>query len=402
MREGWEEEVRSWTAPGGWVWNSGDYKAATDQLNSNSTAAVVEVIRELYGLDFNFGLVGNVVSYSRKDCELDAQILPDEIFQTNGQLMGHPLSFPILCVVNLAGLLLALRRCVKDQRLTRDEMKLILSMTKINGDDILFPCPKWFCREWETSAGALGLKLSVGKSYASADFAMVNNVMFCKRTNRRFGFLNQALIWNFSLKEGEAKVSPLEVGRAFSAMFENCPNSVEFLPDCVSNRKEMKLMGYQPNFFIPCELGGFGIDLKFARGALRASLDQRRVAAACAEGVLNSFLLMRNLPQNRLVKLFMSKLPQVRLSTSVSHQWWCDSNRFDAQKWSGEVDDSYSEIVGLLSKLTSAEDVHSRRVSLSKLKRVNPMNNEKCFFSQPFLLVPNIGAAMGRKFVASY
>lgn len=402
MKDGWEEEVRQWVAPEDWVWNSGDFKAATDQMNSIATGVVEDVIRELYGLYFDFGLVHNVVSYSRKDCEFGGKLLPDQILQMNGQLMGHPLSFPILCVINLAGLMHAIRKAREFGLLTRWEQEKILSMTKVNGDDILFPCPDWFCKMWEDSASTLGLKLSVGKSYASTDFAMINNVMFCKRTNRRFGFLNQALIWNFSLKEGEAKVSPLEVGRAFSTMFEYCPDSLDFLPDCVSHRKELRLMGYQPNFFIPCELGGFGIDLKFSRGRLRATRDQMRVAAACAEGVLNSFLLMNNLPTNKLVREFMKRLPTVRLSTAVSHEWWANSTRFDPFSFSGDVDPTYSELVGILSKLTTDADRQSRRVSLRKLKKIRPMKEAKCFFSRPFSLVPNLGAQIGKPFRGKY
>jgi hypothetical protein len=185
-------------------------------------------------------------------------------------------------------------------------------------------------------------------------------------------------------------------------MFDYCPEAVDFLSDCVANRKELKLMGYQPNFFIPCELGGFGINPKHARGRLRASPWQRKVATACAEGILDSFLLMRNLPQTSLVRDFMKRIPKSRVSMSVDHQWWMDSTRFDEQKWSGDLDRSYSDLIGLLSRLTERSDQNSRRVSMKKLSGVRGMRSDKCFSSSPFLLVPNLGISEKGRFRGTY
>jgi len=109
MNENWEEEVRGWYIPEGWVWNSGDYKAATDQLNWNTSMEAIDEIKKIYHLPDNFvsGFEGTEIQYSGKDVKrfsFGSERLPTSIWQRNGQLMGHPLSFPVLCVINLAAL----------------------------------------------------------------------------------------------------------------------------------------------------------------------------------------------------------------------------------------------------------------------------------------------------------
>jgi hypothetical protein len=401
MADGWEEEVRGWVAPAGWVWNSGDYKAATDQLNIRSTMECFETIRRIYNLgsDFESGLDGVEITYTAKDAGTHAR----SVWQTNGQLMGHPLSFPILCVVNLAGLKAAIRRGYAAGALEPGEGRMILAMTKINGDDILFPCPKRFCAIWQQTASELGLQLSVGKSYASEDFAMVNNVMFNKRRGggERFGYLNQKLILNFSLKSGESEKTPLEIGRAFNAMFEHCPEAKAFLPDCVRNRQDTKILGYQPNFFIPCELGGFGVRREYAVKAVKTTRLQRQVAACMAEGVLNPFLFSRGIvvPTGSLRQM-MKSLPKPVLESVAN------VSRFDERRhvaWGGFVDgggfevdlapregDEYKAMVAAYTQFAAPADVVSRRIKLRKMARVNPMKNSKIFEGRYRILYPQL------------
>ncbi len=436
MSAGWEDVVAGWKIPSGWVWNSGDYKAATDQLNSNSTLAAMRAIIEIYKLedDFDHGLVGTIVEYTKKDRTLkqkkvelrcstryqgknpriyekmttEVEELEAEILQLNGQLMGHPLSFPILCIINLSGLMFALNEGVRRNLINRDEKKLILSMTKINGDDILFPCPKSMCRVWEESASSLGLKLSVGKSYASEDFAMVNNVMFNMRSGVRIGYLNQKLILNHNVKKDEASISPMEIGHGFSNMFRHCPESVEFLVDCVKNRKDKSLMGFEPNFFIPCEFGGFGVDLAFCDRSPAASMDQRFVAGACAEGQLNAFLLSQGKVETRFMKKYSAILPRVRVDSSMSMTDRLSSGRTKVIFEDGEMrlengdSDSLRSMVGTLSRLETKKEMFSHLVNMRKLRRRGkPMSSQKCFWSDPQFLFPRV-MPRTEKFVGYY
>lgn len=319
MKAGWEDKVAGWIAPEGWVWNSGDYKAATDQLNLHSTLTAIEKVKQVLGLhSFPDLLTGVEIQYSSKVLD-PAKGLPTSIQQNNGQLMGHPLSFPLLCFINLSGLLFALEKALESGMLTKEECAFIKKHTIINGDDILFPCPKQFCRIWEQTALSLGLVLNPGKSYASAHFAMVNNVMFMMTPSggKRIGYLNQKLIYNFCLKGGEAQQSPLEIGNAFNQMFEGFPLTTQFLSDAIQNRKDLPVMGYQPNLFVSTKLGGFGVDPKFATGKPELTVEQRQVAALCAEGVLDSFTIAAGLTTDRRLGKLLKLLPKVRLSSAA-------------------------------------------------------------------------------------
>jgi len=412
MRDAWEEEVVSWHAPPGWVWNSGDYKAATDQLNIHATLEAWEVIREMFELPWGFlsGLEGTNVEYSADDVKrfsFGGERLPRAIWQRNGQLMGHPLSFPILCFINLSGLISALKRGQKQKLLSSNDAKLILQMTKINGDDILFPCPKSFCKVWEDTAGELGLKLTVGKSYASADFAMVNNVMFrmvdsgeyqrTGRMNVRIGYLNQKLIQNMSLKSGEASESPLEIGKAANRMCETCPSAVRFLRDLRRNRNGYPVTAdgarILPNLFVDCKLGGLGVDEKFRTGPRRASVVDRQLASLLAEGQLNSFLLAGGVAVPRRFRKLWGRIPKVRLTTSANAEEFL-STRKGVEKEEGR---SYKGLVGMLSQFSSVADIERRHldVSLRKLRSVRPMSTEKVFDLHPEFLFPHLPLRRG-------
>jgi hypothetical protein len=415
MTANWEEEVELWKAPDGWVWNSGDYKAATDQLNMFSTLEAMAAISKIYGLpaDFDHGLDGVEVEYTAKD----AVTLPRVIWQKNGQLMGHPLSFPILCVINLAGLSCAINRGIARGVISREDRPKILSMTKINGDDILFPCPPALCRIWEDTAAELGLVLSTGKSYASKDFAMVNNVMFNKRgegASKRIGYLNQKLILNFSLKGGESLKSPFEIGHAFNKMFRDCPKSTTFLSDCVSNRKELPIYGYQPNFFVSCALGGLGVDPQYADREIYVTGLQRQVASLFAEGVMNSYLFATGTSDRGLLGKLMRSLPPVRVSTGAG-TWEMDVGvateyrrtepdeqhalhfleTFGLVPQAGgglvlnpEAKNSYQRMVGLLSQFQTPEEKTPRKLDRKKLTGVRPMRLDKVLSLSPKLMFP--------------
>jgi hypothetical protein len=89
---------------------------------------------------------------------------------TNGQLMGSILSFPILCLANLA---VYLETTTDYQRGWSDKRRL--SSVLINGDDMLYVAPEslWDVHKWVASQ--VGLELSVGKAYCHDVYANVNS-----------------------------------------------------------------------------------------------------------------------------------------------------------------------------------------------------------------------------------
>lgn len=406
MRAGWEEEVESWVAPEGWLWNSGDYKAATDQLNGSSSHACEAEIKKVVGLpNLETGLLNAQIEYNAKDT---APGMSSSVFQRNGQLMGHPLSFFVLCVINLAGLLRAIQIGITLNIITKAEGRIVLRLCKINGDDILFPCPPLFVAVWERTAAELGLKLSIGKSYSSSFFAMVNNVMFKmgRRGGRRIGYVNQKLIFNYSLKSGDELKSPLEIGHAFNNMFNYCEVARPFLSDAIANRNLEKTYGYNPNFFVNTKLGGLGVNPKYAKGSIRLTSTQRRVAALFTEDVLNSFLwsngintkgplqkLIKELPAPRLTTAANAEKYEMRLTPSIKGQVvdFVTTDPEEEPLLFTSNDSTYSAWVALLTSMTSSiEEKSSRKLNLAKILKVKPMKRDKVLKLQPMWMFPEL------------
>jgi hypothetical protein len=106
---------------------SGDYSSATDLMHTDATVECIERILENTGLTKTLvgvsawnSLIGSRIHYGKKD----------SLLQSNGQLMGHPLSFPILCIINLSTYLRTMEY--------RSRTDAYLAPVLINGDDILF------------------------------------------------------------------------------------------------------------------------------------------------------------------------------------------------------------------------------------------------------------------------
>ncbi|APG77000.1 RNA-dependent RNA polymerase [Beihai narna-like virus 14] len=147
---------------------SGDYSAATDNLNSDVMNTVLEEVKKVFPghhllhkyVDFFGG--PHEVLYP-KWTKLPA------IQQRRGQLMGSLLSFPVLCIANAATL------ChVRQQDL--HELKAC-----INGDDILFVDTNRCIRRWKKVATSLGLVPSIGKNFQDMSFGTINSELLFRR-----------------------------------------------------------------------------------------------------------------------------------------------------------------------------------------------------------------------------
>jgi hypothetical protein len=128
--------------------------------------------------------------------------------QRNGQLMGSVLSFPFLCIANLAAYWLALDRYMlkKGLPLVQDVNQLPVL---VNGDDILFFADSDLQEIWKDVVGGIGFKLSVGKNYASKDYCMVNSSLWriLRDTTGQVTRFRSIPYLNCGLLTGQAKVS---------------------------------------------------------------------------------------------------------------------------------------------------------------------------------------------------
>jgi len=154
-------------------WVSGDYSAATDNLNRDASLAAIEAISgdPITFLVLKKGLMDTLLDFS--SCGLD-DLEDDEPLREmkNGQLMGCVFSFPILCIINLACYRMALESY---EGIRYDISDLPV---KVNGDDIMFLGNKKLISIWEETIKGAGFEKSVGKNYVSKSFAIINSTYF--------------------------------------------------------------------------------------------------------------------------------------------------------------------------------------------------------------------------------
>jgi len=149
-------------------WVSGDYSAATDNLDIRLTKRLFEAYLYWATTSDEEDLVYREMLYEQFLHYPDGSV----VTQTNGQLMGSPLSFPILCAANLYGYH---RAYVRYFGKTVPISKLPVL---VNGDDILFKASPAFYRIWQEEVKRIGFELSVGKSYFSKEFLTVNSKLY--------------------------------------------------------------------------------------------------------------------------------------------------------------------------------------------------------------------------------
>jgi len=162
--------------PKGQKWLSGDYKDATNGLLSSVSNTICDEIcscifdrSDFDGLTevklrvlFRRALTGHLIQ------DLDGNLRP----QTNGQLMGSIVSFPVLCIANAA----LCRRVIEESlgfRVNLKECQLL-----INGDDCVFPTNHEGFKMWKDLCHAYNMKPSVGKTYFSDRFLNINSTTY--------------------------------------------------------------------------------------------------------------------------------------------------------------------------------------------------------------------------------
>ena len=284
---------------------SGDYKAATNNINPELTRFTMNLIAR--ATDMPDDLVdlchkaltdhevcfGGPFSYdgSRKGWRMPGFCSAEQKW---GQLMGSPISFPILCLINFAAISVAIhepvyvlgRRVCTIPRSVRDERIIV------NGDDCVFVANERERLRWERCTAACGLELSVGKTYYSPEWLIINSTMYTLRINKpipcvsslqcvdsvaddhrcRFnpiGFLNLSLM--FGLKRaGSDDYDPTDVckdpmrdgtiGSRLEKLTSNLPSDVaDYAYSAFIADHRSRLPNNQIPWFVPEWLGGFGL-----------------------------------------------------------------------------------------------------------------------------------------------
>jgi len=193
--------------------------------------------------------------------------------QRNGQLMGSPLSFIILCLANAVTLVAAMVRLGVPVREAIEKV-LFSGRVLVNGDDILFSGKEALVREWKRVASHCGLSPSVGKNYVSRDFFCMNSQLYLVRDLAwspvrqvtRVGFTNLSLILGGNVKKSSSGGDTRPLWATAAEVSEKI--RVGLKPD-VANRALLSFLAVRGcelrscpkgmNWFYPRELGGLGI-----------------------------------------------------------------------------------------------------------------------------------------------
>jgi hypothetical protein len=242
---------------------SGDYSAATDNLNSDCTEAAIECIlgnmrgklsrKPEFMLLARRSLTGLIV----QDKELGL-----EYMMSRGQLMGSLLSFPILCLINFAvwrhSAELAYGTACDGQGKGGIWDKVL-----INGDDIGFAASNKHYEVWKNLVPQVGLTPSQGKNYFTREFLTLNTRIFRQTVEGHWyhvPFLNVGLLvqGGSDRKNGQTKLGQLE---SLGAMHDDFVAGAEFKGASSSifiSAWKHVLKKTMRNLFGPKELGGLG------------------------------------------------------------------------------------------------------------------------------------------------
>jgi len=267
------------------IYVSGDYKGATDNLDPRLSEWTWECICRFACLgDSGVPLCDTAWAALGSRCltchTLDyTRCFPEggKCAQTWGQLMGSPMSFPILNLVNAAATAVGLGWSAGS--VTRF---LLDHGCRTNGDDICFKCKLEQYPSWQSAVRSVGLEPSLGKNYTSRDFVIMNSEMRIVSTlpgpvregeGRLQGwvlhkFLNLPLLFGMDAKGQHAGTSVLSSTPWYSIR----PNIVALVSgvaeDVAARRLNRALLYYDQvlrrvpagvSYTIPAGLGGLGL-----------------------------------------------------------------------------------------------------------------------------------------------
>ena len=261
-----EREQRLGLDSAGFQWVSGDYSGATDGLNIEHTKAAFESFLDATDRDY-IQRGRNYLSLEAKDTlrsVLYEQKLnyPERLGipsaqQKNGQLMGSTLSFPILCVVNLATYWMSLETLLERTVRLKDLPVLI------NGDDILFRASPALYELWKENSSSVGFELSLGKNYIHPRYLTMNSQLYdWNRSN-----LTKIEFFNVGLLTGQSKITG-RMGAKCAPIWDIYDETMRGATDIDRahrrfihyHRESIDLMTQRGNLnlFIPREFGGLG------------------------------------------------------------------------------------------------------------------------------------------------
>jgi hypothetical protein len=234
-------------------WISGDYSSATDLLSMTLTKMCFESFLS-HIKDDRLSNIGRSVLYEQL-ISYPPEYGIDPFVQSNGQLMGSPLSFPILCIINFVC------KWIADEKFLRRRIKRSEVACRVNGDDILFKSNSVHYKIWREIVAAAGFQLSVGKNFVHKRYCTINSVLYDTHNGCQLDFFNVGLL------TGQSKLTGRDVARNipswdwYNACMKGARNKIRatrrfihYHQPWISKITE----GGRYNLFISQSLGGLG------------------------------------------------------------------------------------------------------------------------------------------------
>jgi len=229
------------------------------------------------------GIFSSVSSLRSQQWSGREVILPNKtsFIQSYGQMMGDIKSFPVLCLLNLC---LWEDVCENKSSMVNygnGVIKKEPAPCLVNGDDFLTYCPRKIGDIWRSRTGAYNFTLSVGKTYESERLAVINSQPFYVRTRDSIAVKIEIPYLNLCMKQD--RNLPLVGNLDLVIDLRNTSLKRRIYSKFLSMNREAianETRGGLLNLFIHRDLGGLGakpqadIKVKFTRS-------QRLVAYDC-------------------------------------------------------------------------------------------------------------------------
>jgi hypothetical protein len=318
---------------------SGDFRSATDLLRTWVLDTLLEELSEIWNFSaaerkiFSEGLAHSIIEHPETG---------EKRAQTRGQLMGHVLSFPFLCIA-VATVLRWTEETVQRRTRSLEQVRGI-----VNGDDNILKTTPYGLRVWREISSFFGLEESVGKTYFSNKFLNINSRNYLVSPKPRQGlivqddevrsedlvwirkvpFVNLGLMYGLKRSGGSMGVEDLDdsrtsIGARARELLKWTPDGLQVPAMKTFLRSHKEVLSAFPTipWFVPEWLGGFGIppgpwgeasvlDLKIAR---RILLNWKKT---------RPILLGREQATWKLWELATEKLPQPKFTTEKG--WWTE------------------------------------------------------------------------------
>jgi len=373
-----------------------DYSDATNEMFSWCSEAVAMALQDIWGLpDHDHWLM--MEALTRHDIEFEGIVRP----QTRGQLMGSILSFPVLCIVNLALCRSALEHDIGG-RISVSEVPLL-----INGDDALMQIGERGRAFWAKYGPVMGLVPSLGKVYYDMTFFNINSTTFTVYDVgsvlgfTRVPWINMGLMSGLKRSSTIQETSYMSLGQKVTKLVLDSPEELRervLSQYLFKHRKVLRSMGVP--WFLPEHLLGLGfpsvgqfcpgrLDLLFCKEAQkyrRPALP--RSAWRSWEYASNSFNA-RELLDDLKKNLDLSSAERIDEELSLNDHWFSvdrikSAFAIEALFRVSGIDDLYEP--DARQSVYQSEMAYYRRLRKT-WKHIYALG-EKASFSDPSLLLP--------------